>query len=84
MSQADLSPTDPPTIEFLSWVARRPRTYRETMDAWRTGCPRFPIWKDAHSAGLVRVVPPDDIGAKVMVVITPAGRALIRPGDSVS
>ena len=34
-------------IQFLSWVADRPRSYAETMDAWRTTCPRLSVWEDA-------------------------------------
>ena len=51
-------PGCPPLLlrQFLAWVAARPRTYRETMDAWRTSCPRMPAWEDATSMGLVEVV----------------------------
>ena len=31
--QQTVSPT---TLEFLTWIAHRPRTYAEAMDAWRT------------------------------------------------
>jgi D-3-phosphoglycerate dehydrogenase len=24
------------------------------MDAWRSSCPRFPVWEDARAEGLVR------------------------------
>jgi hypothetical protein len=43
-------------LEFLVWVAARPRTYAETMEAWRTSCPRLPAWEDANEMGLVRIV----------------------------
>lgn len=43
------------TIQFLEWLCERPRTYGETMDAWRTSCPRLSIWEDALLAGLVRL-----------------------------
>lgn len=42
-------------LDFLAWVAARPRTYGETMDAWRTSCPRLSVWEDATGDGLVRV-----------------------------
>lgn len=35
-------------IEMLQWIAARPRTYQETMEAWRSSCPRHPVWKDAY------------------------------------
>src|SRR5579859_7820237 len=42
-------------IQFLSWVADRPRSYAETMDAWRTSCPWLSAWEDAVIADLVRL-----------------------------
>jgi hypothetical protein len=47
--------TTPLTRDLLVWIASAPRTYRETMEAWRTSCPRLPIWEDALSDGLVRI-----------------------------
>jgi len=42
-------------LDLLEWVALRERTYEETMDAWRTSCPKLPVWEDANDLGLVRV-----------------------------
>ncbi len=28
-------------VQFLLWIAARPRTYAETMEAWRTNCPQL-------------------------------------------
>ncbi|MDX6409426.1 MAG: hypothetical protein QOE13_2497 [Gaiellaceae bacterium] len=46
--------TAPLTGDLLAWIARSPRTYRETMEVWQTHCPRLSIWEDALRAGLVR------------------------------
>ena len=43
------------THELLAWVAERPRTYAEIVDAWTSNCPRHPAWDDAASDGLVEV-----------------------------
>lgn len=59
-----------PTLQLLAWIAERPRTYAETMDAWRTSCPRLSIWEDAVGDRLVRV----DGRA---VTLTDAGRAVL-------
>jgi len=40
-------------LDLVEWVARRERTYRETMEAWRTSCPRLPVWEDATARGFV-------------------------------
>ena len=42
------------TLQFLDWIAEKPRTYGDVIDAWRTSCPRLPIWKEAIANGLVR------------------------------
>lgn len=41
------------TLQLLEWVAARPRTYEESIDAWRTSCPRLSVWEDAVIGGLV-------------------------------
>ena len=41
-------------IQFLHWVAERPRTYADVMEAWRTSCPRQSVWEDAQIDGLVQ------------------------------
>lgn len=38
---------DPLILDLVEWVAARPRTYSELMDAWRTNCPRLTVWEDA-------------------------------------
>ena len=66
------------TLELLAWVAARPRTYRETMEVWRTACPRMPIWEDATSEGLVEVLPGQGAGPmEATVGLTPSGRAAL-------
>ncbi len=70
------SPLALATLNFLAWVAERPRSYEEAMDAWRTTCPRLTVWEDAVDAGLVRI---DSAGAAGMgrarLCLTEAGRA---------
>ena len=61
-------------IQFLSWVADRPRSYAETMDAWRTSCPRLSVWEDAVTADLVRL---EGEGRRA-VRLTVRGAAVLR------
>jgi hypothetical protein len=63
-----------PTLQFLAWVAERPRSYADVMDAWRSSCPRLTVWEDATIDGLVRL----DGAGGVMVVLTPLGRAILE------
>ena len=63
-------------LDLLEWVAVRERGYDEVMSAWRTSCPRLPVWEDATDQGLVETQGP-------VVRITAAGRARLaarRPG----
>ena len=66
------------TIQLLEWIADCPRSYAETMEAWRTSCPRLPVWEEAVDGGLVEVVRnPVDRGS--VVRLTDRGRdALAR------
>jgi hypothetical protein len=40
-------------LDFLEWLAARPRPYGEVAAAWRTSCPRLTVWEDAMDAGYV-------------------------------
>ena len=41
----------PLTLQFLAWVAERPRSHAELMDSWKGSCPRLTVWEDAIAAG---------------------------------
>lgn len=62
------------TLDLLEWLAVRPRTYEETMEAWRTSCPRMPVWEDANDNGLVRR---QGVDGGVLVAVTASGRSLL-------
>ncbi len=60
--------------QFLSWVAKQPRTYAETMDAWRTSCPRISVWEDALIEGLITMENvPSGAQGEVKVLLTRSG-----------
>jgi hypothetical protein len=64
-------------LEFLSWVASRPRAYDEAMAAWQSHCPRQTIWEDAIIEGLIEVNPrPQSNNPEV--ILTPRGEALLN------
>lgn len=65
-------PQNPLLLELLRWIALRPRTYAETMDVWRTSCPRHSVWEDAQLAGFVETE-----GFSGKVALTPRGRAML-------
>lgn len=67
--------------QMLAWIAERPRTYGETMNAWRTHCPRMSIWEDAISERLVAVSASPGGGMNgAAVSLTPLGRGRLASG----
>jgi D-3-phosphoglycerate dehydrogenase / 2-oxoglutarate reductase len=40
-------------LDLLEWIGPDPEPYAETLDAWRTSCPRRPVWEDASDRGLI-------------------------------
>ena len=62
-------------LDLVEWVGRKERTYQETMDAWRTSCPRLPVWEDATDRGIVETI---SANGRSLVRATPAGLALLK------
>ena len=68
-------PVEPLVLDLLEWIGREPRAYSEVIEAWRTSCPRLPVWEEANARGLVeRHHQP---GAEARVQVSPAGLALL-------
>ena len=61
-------------LDLLEWVANGERTYDEVMDAWRTSCPRFPVWEDANDRKLITR---QHVNGRTIVKVTPSGTALL-------
>jgi hypothetical protein len=40
-------------LDLLEWIGPGQRPYAETMEAWRTSCPRLPVWEDATDLGFI-------------------------------
>jgi hypothetical protein len=65
----------PLVLDLVEWIAARPRAYAEVMDAWRTSCPRLPVWEDAVDLGFMVRVHRGAAGS--MVEVTDAGRTFL-------
>jgi hypothetical protein len=59
-------------LDLLEWLAPQPRAYPEVMDAWRTSCPRLPVWEEANDRKFVRLGHSTGLGP--FVALTPLGR----------
>ena len=61
-------------LDLLEWVGNGERSYAEVMDAWRTSCPRLPVWEEATDRGLIVR---EHVDGRSMVKVTSSGRALL-------
>lgn len=67
---------EPLVLDLVEWIARKPRPLDDVMEAWRTSCPRLPVWEDAVDRGFV--TRERGQGAGRMVCVSDAGRAFLR------
>jgi len=65
----------PLIIDLVEWIDKQPRPYTEVMEAWRTSCPRLPVWEDAVDTGYVVRQHNADQGE--IVSVTDKGRQLL-------
>jgi hypothetical protein len=61
-------------LDLLEWLTEGDRSYEEVMDAWRTSCPRLPVWEDANDRGFVKK---EQVQGRSMVRITSSGLAFL-------
>lgn len=63
-------------LDLLEWIGATPRPYAEVLDAWRTSCPRLPVWEDANDRGFLerRAIP----GQGQLICVTEAGRQFVH------
>ncbi|HEY7976758.1 MAG TPA: hypothetical protein VID67_01080 [Rhizomicrobium sp.] len=67
---------EPLLLDLVAWIAKEDRGYFETMDAWRTSCPRLPVWEEANARGLLIRV--RDANGVPIVRITDKGRDFLN------
>ena len=63
-------------LDLLEWIGPGQRPYRETMDAWRTSCPRLPVWEDATDLGFIERQ--REPGRPAVVSVSTAGAEHLR------
>ncbi len=67
---------EPLILDLLEWLAREPRMYSEVMEAWRTSCPRLPIWEEANSRGFIDRK--HEAGSAALVCVSAEGLTRLR------
>ncbi len=68
------NPVDALLLDLLEFVARGDRSYDEVIEAWRTSCPRLPVWEEANERNLIVRA---RSGGRTSVRITREGLALL-------
>lgn len=69
-------PVDALILDLLEWLDDSPRPYVEVMEAWRTSCPRLPVWEEANDRGFLTRQRVD--GSGELVALTSVGAAHLR------
>src|SRR5512144_332739 len=68
MAEAKMNdPVDALVVDLLEWIGPAPRPYAEVLDAWRTSCPRLPVWEEANARGFLVHGRVEGMGAVVAV-----------------
>lgn len=67
---------EPLVLDLIEWVAKEARPYAEVMEAWRTSCPRLPVWEDAVDLGFVELKAIQGQGLRV--IATSTGQAYLK------
>ena len=62
-------------LDLLDWVSSGEKTYAQVMEAWRTSCPRMPVWEEATDRGLVAR---EYAHGVEFIRLTPSGMALLQ------
>jgi D-3-phosphoglycerate dehydrogenase len=66
-------PVEPLILDLLEWIGPHPRLYAEVMEAWRTSCPRLPVWEEANQRGFIEHL--HGQGQAARVAVSALGRA---------
>ena len=69
-------PVDSLILDLLEWLGPRGKVYADVMDAWRTSCPRLPVWEDANERGFIECRRLEGSGS--FVSVSPLGREFLN------
>jgi hypothetical protein len=69
-------PVDALVIDLLEWIGPRPKPYADVIDAWRTSCPRLPVWEEANARGYI--IHEHVEGSGTLISVSPAGLCILN------
>jgi hypothetical protein len=65
-------------LDLLEWIGPTSRPYSEVLDAWRTSCPRLPVWEEANDRGFIERTNLEGSGSMVSVSVSGASHLEAR------
>jgi D-3-phosphoglycerate dehydrogenase / 2-oxoglutarate reductase len=68
-----MDPVEALITDLLEWIGPQGRRYGDVMEAWRTSCPRLPVWEEANARGYIAKT--HQPGHEAWISLTQAGRA---------
>lgn len=71
-----LNTVDTLVLDLLEWIGTDSRPYSEVMDAWRTSCPRLPVWEEANERGFIERR--QEVGRGAYVSVSALGKEYLR------
>jgi len=69
-------PVQPLILDLLEWIGPRARPYADVLEAWRTSCPRLPVWEEANARGFIDHL--HEQGRAALVAVSPLGMAWLQ------
>jgi hypothetical protein len=63
-------------LDLLEFIGPHSRSYIEVIEAWRTSCPRLPVWEEANERGFI--ARSHDPGHEALVSVTQLGKEYLR------
>ena len=75
VAQEKFDPVEALILDLLEWIGPDTRPYSEVIEAWRTSCPRLPVWEEANSRGFIQQEHRSGVG--VFISVTSRGRAFL-------
>lgn len=69
-------PIDALILDLLEWMGPGSRPYSDVIEAWRTSCPRLPVWEEADERGFLDHV--HEVGRGACLSVSDLGREHLR------
>jgi D-3-phosphoglycerate dehydrogenase len=68
-------------LDLLEWLVAGERTYQDVMEAWRTSCPKLPVWEEANERELIAA---KSVNGRKLIVASASGLLLLEKRRTLS